>query len=375
MSGDSKTKEKHGQARTAGLIALTTLVALGVGGFGCAARPKPLELVWPEPPETPRIKFVRTLSSEEDLRNPSAWQKLGDLAIGRERPVGHISQPIGLAVSDDTQRLYVSDFAQGLVYVFDFGEGEVTLLGRQQPLGRPAGLAIDAADNLYVVDQDKNRILVFDRTYNLTRIMTPPEIVRATGIALDRKRGVLYVADTSKNSSPDHFVRAYDLEGHFIRNVGKGRGLDPGFLMFPTYVYVDDSGHLYVSDTINARISEFDADGNFVGIFGAMGEHYGEMYKPKGVALDTFGNLYVVDSAWSVVQIYNKLGQPLLFFGGRNAYPGMLQNPTAIAIDRKNRIYVADTYNFRVNVYDLINTSAADSVPEPKPATGNNGPS
>jgi hypothetical protein len=38
-----------------------------------------------------------------------------------------------------------------------------------------------------------------------------------------------------------------------------------------------------------------------------------------------------------------------------------MQNPTGIAIDRNNRIYVADTFNFRVNVYQLVNTTAEDS--------------
>jgi DNA-binding beta-propeller fold protein YncE len=83
--------------------------------------------------------------------------------------------------------------------------------------------------------------------------------------------------------------------------------------------------------------------------------------KPKGTALDSFGNLYAVDSGWSNIQIFNDKQQILLFFGGRGSIPGLLGNPTAIAIDKNNRIYVGDSLNHRVEIYQLVNTSAEDS--------------
>ena len=64
------------------------------------------------------------------------------------------------------------------------------------------------------------------------------------------------------------------------------------------------------------------------------------------------------------VQIFNPQGQILLFFGGRGPLPGMLKNPTALAIDKNNRIYVGDYLNHRVEVYQLVNTTAADSMPD-----------
>jgi sugar lactone lactonase YvrE len=90
--------------------------------------------------------------------------------------------------------------------------------------------------------------------------------------------------------------------------------------------------------------------------------------KPKGVALDSFGNLYVVDSWWSNVHIFNQAGEPLIFFGGRGPLPGLLKNPTDIAIDQNNRIYVADYVNHRVDVYQLVNTTGADSFAQPEAA-------
>ena len=75
--------------------------------------------------------------------------------------------------------------------------------------------------------------------------------------------------------------------------------------------------------------------------------------------------MYVADAGWSNVQIFNQRGQTLLFFGGRGPIPGMLKNPSAVAIDRQNRIYVADYLNHRIEVYQLVNTTATDSLLNP----------
>jgi DNA-binding beta-propeller fold protein YncE len=366
----------HSQFKPKGNLGLLT-VALALAVLsGCAtrARTKPIDLVWPEPPETPRIRFVRALSNEWDLKQPGLLQSSADMLIGRRRNVESLHEPLALAVSDDGKRLYVSDYERLAVYVFDFTTNKVTIIGQETPLGRPLGLALDAAQNLYVADQEGKRVLVFDTTtYAPQRVIKLSDISRPSGIAIDRARKLLYVADTSTNDSDQHFVKVYDLDGNFVRNVGKGRGMQDGYLMFPTYVSLDPDGNVYVSDTMNSRISVFDPEGNFSRTYGEMGDHWGEMNKPKGVALDSFGNVYVVDSAWSVVQIFNKRGDVLLFFGGRHRLPGMMENPTGVAIDRNNRIYVADTFNFRVNVYDLVNTTAADSVVDAPPEKGGDG--
>ena len=109
---------------------------------GCATAPKQEEvrLVWPPPPLTPRIEFVRSVVSEKTSTRtpplPSAVAFLG----GDKPPPNRIVEPMGLAVSDDGQRLYVSDYAQLPVFVFDFGQKDVHKIGEKERCGRPAGL-------------------------------------------------------------------------------------------------------------------------------------------------------------------------------------------------------------------------------------------
>lgn len=336
---------------------------------GCATVPQKEEvarLVWPPPPLTARIEFVRSIVSEEDLgRDTTFSQQLLHFLGGQKAPPSRIVEPMGLAVSDDGQRLYVSDFAHLAVFVFDFGQKAFTRIGEGEKLARPVGLALDAEERLYVVEQAKKGISVFNRQGKRVRFITHPSIERPTGIALDRGGGRIYLADTGHTQSDEHTVKIFSMSGDLIGRIGQGKGEGPGQFLFPTYLAGDDNGNIYVTDTLNSRVQMFDPDGKLLMTFGQRGTAWGMFDKPKGVALDSFGNVYVVDSGWSNVQIFNQKGKVLLFFGGRGPIPGMLKNPTAIAIDRNNRVYVADYLNHRVEVYQLVNTSAEDSFLSP----------
>lgn len=347
------------RAATAALLLLT---------LADCATPPPAEetkLVWPPPPLPTRIRYVRSITSEKDLTSQtSVGEGLAAFLTGAKLPEGRIAEPIGLAVSDDGERLYVSDALQRKVFAFNFKTGK---LSRIEGLSFPAGIALDAEENLYVADVLKKSISVFGRDGKLIREIADDAFVRPVGIAIDRARRRLYLVDTGDRASPEQNVKILDLDGRRIGAIGGAPGGDFGQFSYPTMVAVDDKGNVYVSDTLNSRVQKFDADGRFLTSFGQLGTAWGEFDKPKGVALDSFGNLYVVDSGWSNVQIFNPKGQVLLFFGGRGPVPGMMKNPISIAIDRNNRIYVGDYLNHRVGVYELVNTSAADSFITPPP--------
>ncbi len=344
----------------------TVLAALLAILAGCATAPPPpkeTKMVWPPPPLPARIQFVRTITSEKDLNADTTFtENLAAFLTGEPLPSGRIAEPTGLAVSDYGERLYVADLMQQAVFAFDFKNKRFTKLGE---VGVPAGIALDAQENLYVVDTGRKAIGVFSRDGKQVNEFSDPEVDHPTGIAIDKARGRIYVVDTGSRASKEQNVKIYDLRGKRIGAIGGVPGADLGQFSYPTYVTVDANGFVYVSDTLNARVQKFDPEGKFVTTFGQLGVNWGEFDKPKGVAVDSFGNLYVVDSGWSNVQIFNPKGQILLFFGGRGPVPGMLKNPLAVAIDKNNRIYVGDYLNHRIGVYELVNTTAADSFLNP----------
>ena len=334
---------------------------------GCASAPLVEEtkvMVWPPAPLPTRIRFVRNIVSEKDLKSDTTFsQSLVSFLTGEKLPEGRIAEPMGLAVSDDGDRLYVSDPMQHAVFAFDFKNK----LFSKIEIGFPAGIALDAQENLYVVDTSKKSVAVFGRDGKMSGEITDPTLERPLGLAIDRLNGRVYVVDTGSRESKEHNVKIYSLQGKRLGAIGGAPSGDLGRFSYPTFVCVDDKGNVYVSDTLNARVQKFDSNGKFLTHFGQMGSAWGEFDKPKGVAVDSFGNVYVVDSGWSNVQIFNPKGTILLFFGGRGPIPGMLKNPISLAIDKQNRIYVGDYLNHRVAVYELVNTTAADSFVNPPP--------
>jgi len=352
--------------RACGALAVLTMLLAG-----CASAPPPVQeekLVWPAPPETTRIQFVRSITSEQDLKSDTTFaQSLATFLGGEKIPEGRIAQPMGLAISDDGERLYVADPLQHLVFTFDFKNQKLRKL---DAVGFPAGLALDEQENLYVVDTAKKAVSVFDRGGKFIRDIGDGTLVRPNGVAVDRVNDRVYLVDTGSTDSKEQNVKIFNKAGQRIGAIGGAPGGDFGQFSFPTMVAVDDQGSVYVTDTLNARVQKFDAKGNFLTSFGQMGSAWGEFDKPKGVAVDSFGNVYVVDSGWSNVQIFNPKGQIMLFFGGRGPIPGMMKNPISLVIDKRNRIYVGDYLNHRIGVYQLVNTTAADSFVMPPPNPG-----
>lgn len=349
---------------------LSVAVSLVAILSGCATTSQsPSRIVWPEPPLPARIEFIGVLRNQDDVRPATSPRRsFADMLLGVTQTPTLLRQPMGVATSRDGQRLYVTDYAKPAVLVFDFQQGTIWPLGGPEAeFVSPFGITVGDSDQIYVVDSGTRRISVYDAGGSLVRSMTHESLKRPTGIAVDESSNRLYVADSATAGSADCTIKVFDLQGAYLTALGAG---DEAGIRFysPTYLALDAAGHLYVTDTFHAQVQVLDPEGHPVRTIGERGDAYGMFDKPKGVALDAFGNVYVVDSAWSNVQMFNSRGDVLLFFGGRGQVPGLLFNPTGLAIDRQNRIYVADAFNGRVAIYQLINTTAEDSLSAPSAA-------
>jgi DNA-binding beta-propeller fold protein YncE len=323
----------------------------------CATTSAQREVLWPAPPATARIRFVRTLGSESDLDGSakSFWRKLAGSA-----PANHLYHPVGVAVTRDGNHLYVTDQALGELFAFDLAGHSVATITRDRMGGVAIGVCVDDEGDVWAVIPDRKLVIRLSPDLRMIGGFEIKEADRPTSVAVDRAQERVFVGDTSGTQGEGHSVRVFDLTGKPLGVWGK-KGSGPGEFFFPTFVAVRD-GKLYVADTLNARVQVLNEEnGEPVGIIGERGDRIGHFDKPKGLAFDSFGNLYVADSFWSNVQIFNERGQVLLFFGGRGDSPGFLSNPAGLAIDGHNRIYVSNPLNFRIEVYELINTSARDS--------------
>ncbi len=341
------------------------LVLFSIVSSACVTT-KAAVVAWPAAPATERIRHVRSLTGQADLETGFArfWRTLS----GAEAPV-HLYHPVGVAVTADGALLAVTDQALGQVFLFDFAKDQVRTVPKEALGGAPVGVTFEG-ELAWVVVPNRKVALQFSRQGEPLRSITLEDCDRPVGIALDASNDRLYVTDGSSPQGTGHVVHVHSLQsGEHVATLGR-RGEGQGEFFFPTFVSLAPGGGVLVADTMNARVQQLDDEGAFVRQFGERGDQFGQFDKPKGIATDSFGNVYVVDSFFSVVQIFNREGNLLLFFGGRGDSPGFLSNPAGIAIDAHNRIYVTNALNFRVDVYELVNTTAADSAPPPVTVSG-----
>ena len=319
-----------------------------------AARP----LVWPLPPEQPRVRYVTTYRGIDDFktRKMPRWKTL---LLGAEdpssRPSDVMVKPYGVAVSR-LGRVYVADTVARRVFVFDPEAKAVSFVGESGPgkLTKPVGVAVDGEGKVFVADATVNRVFGYDLKGQLAiAIGREGDLDSPSGLAVDRERNLLYVADAKK-----HHVLCYStVDGSAVHTIGR-RGGGPGEFNFPTNLTVNRSGRLYVADTLNFRIQVFNPDGGFLGEFGIQGDTPGTLNRPKGVGVDSEGHVYVADSSFNNFQIFDAAGQLLLYVGTGGTEPGEFILPAGLCIDDRDRIYVADQGNARVQVFEYLKPGA-----------------
>jgi DNA-binding beta-propeller fold protein YncE len=340
--------------------ALAALVAAALFSSACAGAQKKERFVWPFAPEKPRIEFVRAFAGTSDFDQSTLRSLWRNIYGGRQYGVYN---PTAIALSADEKRLYVTCAAMGFVTYFDLETGQVGPAANaegKKPKA-PMGVALDADGNLYVGDQTERLIWVYGPDGKFLRQIGKGSFYRPIGLAIDRKRQLLYAVDVGNGEEDPHRVQVFALDGRLLRTIGS-RGGDPGQFQYPSFVAVAPDGRVYVTDTLNFRIQVFDPEGAVVTAFGGIGEQgLGQFAKAKGISFDAFGNVYVVDGQTSIVEMFNPDHQPLMFFGGPGNDPALMQLPNGIVIDSKNNIFVADYWFNHVKQYRLINTTAEDS--------------
>jgi len=164
---------------------------------------------------------------------------------------------------------------------------------------------------------------------------------RPNNLTADDPNRVL-VADVAQKT-----VLVLDLAKHEQRNL---LGLEGQRYLskFPGWLAVDGAGGIYLSESLDQKISYFGADERFRFDFGR-----GHLKKPCGVVVDErHGRVLVADSALHQVIIFDPRGGYLGAFGGRGDQPGRFNYPLDIDLDPAGNIYVLDALNARVQVFD-----------------------
>jgi uncharacterized protein (TIGR03437 family) len=183
----------------------------------------------------------------------------------------------------------------------------------------PSAVALDASGNLYIADWVNNRIRKVSPSGIISTVAgngvagfsgdggpaTSASLNRPAGIAVDAA-GNLYIADSWNNR-----IRKVSPSGIISTVAGGGPALGDGgpatsaSLSNPSGVAVDALGNLYIADWANNRIRKVSPSGIIStvagnGVRGFSGDGgpatSASLYYPSGVAVDAAGNLYIADA-------------------------------------------------------------------------------
>ncbi|BBG66103.1 NHL repeat domain protein [Hydrogenimonas sp.] len=305
--------------------------------------------VWPQPPEEARIKFEKKITNAEDLNiKKGFFSKIWDFFAGSEDT--ELIKPFGIHV--DGGKIYVTDIGLSSLVIFDKDNNKVRVIQgfKSEKFSYPVDVATDAKGNIYLTDSVKKAVYVFNKEgIALKKIGSENVFKRPTGIAIDKKRGILYVSDTLSSQ-----IKRFSLrESRELEPVGSHGNLPDQFNR-PTFITVDEDGRLYVCDSMNFKIKIFDKNGKFDSAFGRLGNTIGSFASPRGVAVDREGNIYVTDTLFNAVQIFDQKGNLLLVFGSKGTGDGEFYGPEDIAISKDGRAYVTDSYNMRIELFDIL---------------------
>jgi len=309
-------------------------------------------IVWPGPPEKERIKYLWSLSKLKADETPGTG--LTDVLAGRSgedvtdpQYSNTLLRPQGIYA--DEKRLYIADPGAARVTVVDRQSMDVLEIREADgvSLEYPISAVSGADGRIYVADPELKKVFVYTEGGKFVSSFEGA-MERPTGLAVDRRTGVIYIVDTL-----GHCVYVYDSEGRRKGRIGK-RGEGDGEFNFPSHAFVDQKGNLYVTDFLNFRVQIFSPDGRFAAKLGVLGDSYDSLEKPKGVAVDKEGHIYIVDAGKDMVKIFDRDGGLLLAFGETGHRYGDFYLPTGIFIDHQDMIYVADTVNRRIQVFQFL---------------------
>jgi hypothetical protein len=341
---------------------------------------------------------VTTLAGKPGVAGPTTSGETGDGTGSGAR----FNNPQGIVV-DGMGNLEVADTNNHTIRrVTPNGEvttiaGSAGMSGSENGTGdgarfkRPVGVGTDGSGNLYVADQENQRI----------RKITPNGIVntlagkflgsddgtgdtarfaRPNGVVSD-SIGNLYVSDrnhTLRMVTPAGVVTTIagkaDGAGPTEQTIGSGdgTGADVRFF-FPSGVASDSEGNLYVADTTNDAIRKVTANGivtTFAGKLCDFGSDDGtgegaRFHFPSSITVDESGVIYVADTLNQTIRritpdgvvntLAGKAGEPgpqdpMNDTGDGTGSDARFTDPGGIAVDRNGIVYVADTSNHTIRM-------------------------
>jgi sugar lactone lactonase YvrE/tetratricopeptide (TPR) repeat protein len=278
-----------------------------------------------------------------------------DLAI----PFGVVMDSKGNLYISDNRRYVIKKITPGGTVSQFAGSGKGNLKdgpGVIAEFYRPGGMAIDATDNIYVVDQNGKAIRKITSSGLVSTIITHnTSIIEIRDIAVDNS-GNLFIADIGGNTIKklDPSGRISVLAGNQQRGHADGQGKNALF-KFPDKLCIDSKGNIYVADA--AYIRKITPDGLVTTVAGrplTTAEQQLVDFEPNPVIVaDKDGNAKKI-VIQSIAHITCDKNDYVYFTAQSENFVRMLVNGQVITLGSKSKSFIAR------NIPKAINNTGPD---------------
>lgn len=318
-----------------------------------------------------------------------------------------MNEPMGAVAVDSSGNLIIPDSSNNVVRRVAASTGIISTIAgtgivgysgdggaaSSAQLNGPQGIALDAADDIYIADAGNNVVRRIDASTGIittfagshtcgyagdTGPATSAQLCFPAGLAFDAA-GDLYIADTDSMD-----VRRVNASTGIITTVA-GKGGMQGYsgdgglatnaeLSIPNSVAVDGAGNLYIADSYNYVIREvFAASGEIMTVAGDHTIGYSgdggpataaTLYSPFGVDVDSAGNIYIADTYNSVVRFVDApsgkiatiAGNGIFGFSGDGgpAAAAEMADTWGVTLDASGRLFVTDIFNSRIRLVTAL---------------------
>ena len=283
-------------------------------------------------------------------------------------------------------------------------------------LGFAISVATDAAGNLYIADSVNKRVRKVSIYGTIDTVAgngisgfsgdggpaLDAQFQLLSGVAVDAA-GNLYIADAGNAR-----VRKVSTSGIVTTFAGGGTGGDGGQaanarLLSATAVAFDNTGNLYLVDSLDSRVRKVSSGGVITTVAGTGTSGYSgdggpatsaQLLRPTAVAVDASGNLYIAEGPPAIVfgpfpvgtsfipgqpRIRKVSANGFITTVAGNGVPGyagdggpatsaQLNDVEGVAVDAAGNLYIADTGNLRLRVVSpagIITTVFGGPSPDP----------
>lgn len=303
---------------------------------------------YPPSPDVPRIQFLKSISTSEDLKSDikeaGGFEKF---IVGSDivKIVDWIEKPYGIDIHDG--KIYVCDVARKRVVVLDLRNETFGSLTKDRRLANPVNIYVDDNGIKYVTDPSVGAVFVFGENDQLKVILGKDLDIEPIDVVVRGNR--CYVSEKKHQQ-----ILVIDtVTGKEITRFG-GKGEKDGEFGMITDLALDADENIYVTDKVWAKITKFDKDGVYIKTIGKIGSSVFDFIRPKGIDLDKSGRVWVIDAAPEVAKIYDAEGQLLMFFGFPGPDPGNMNLPASIIVDYDHVDFFKDYFSEGAQIEFLI---------------------